>query len=129
MQVRFFSLAMILSDTVAVEEISVGDNDMLAARVASLTGAKTLILLTSVDGLKPPSGEGIVEEVSDIESVFSYAQDESGKFSIGGMKSKLKAVEYAVNDGIETIIANGRNPKNIIDLVNGQGIGTRFLVK
>ena len=115
------------NDSVAVEEISVGDNDMLSARVAGLIGAKRLILLTSVDGLLPPEGGDIVSEVRNVADVLDYARDDSGKFSIGGMKSKLEAVQYAVERGTETIIANGRNPKNILNLLAGEGIGTRFL--
>ncbi len=115
------------NDSVAVEELSMGDNDMLSARVAHLLGADQLILLTSVDGLMPPSGEGIVKEVKDISEVLEFARDDSGKFSIGGMRSKLEAVQYAVSHGTETYIANGRNPKNISKLVLGKGIGTKFL--
>ena len=117
------------NDSVAVEEISVGDNDMLSAQVAGMTGAKRLLLLTSVDGLMPPQGGEIVTEVHDIEQVLDFARDDSGKFSIGGMRSKLTAVQYAVERGTETVIANGRNPKNIPALVAGQGKGTRFFTK
>lgn len=116
------------NDSVAVEELSMGDNDMLSARVASLTGAKRLILLTSVDGLYPPNSQEIVTEVNDIHTVLDFARDDSGKFSIGGMKSKLTAVQFAIESGTETIIANGRNPENILDLVNGEGIGTKFTI-
>jgi glutamate 5-kinase len=115
------------NDSVAVEELSVGDNDMLSARVAGLLGAKRLILLTSVDGLMPPEGDEIVELVEDINEVLSFARNDSGKFSIGGMKSKLQAVKYAVEHGTETIIANGRNPQNILELMKGKGKGTRFI--
>ena len=52
------------NDSVAVEELSVGDNDMLSARVAALLGARLLVLLTSVDGLFAPDGSAIVREVS-----------------------------------------------------------------
>ena len=116
------------NDSVAVEELSMGDNDMLSARVAALTGAKRLILLTSVDGLYPPNSKEIVEQVDDINTVLDFARDDSGKFSIGGMKSKLSAVQFAIENGTETIIANGRNPKNILGLVNGEGVGTKFTV-
>lgn len=115
------------NDSVSVSEISFGDNDMLSARVANLLDAKRLILLTSVDGVYPSESQEILKEVHDVSSVFEYALDTSGKFSIGGMKSKLEAVKYAVDNGVETIIANGRNPENIISLVKGEGIGTRFI--
>lgn len=116
------------NDSVVVDEISFGDNDMLSARVASLLGVKQLILLTSVDGLYPSEGSEIVDQVTDVESVLDFARADSGKFSIGGMRSKLTAVQYAVEHGVETIIANGRNPQNIPALVAGKGIGTRFKI-
>jgi len=62
------------NDSVAVEELSVGDNDMLSARVAGLVSARMLILLTTVDGLYPPDSEKIVEEVASVGEVMSYAK-------------------------------------------------------
>lgn len=116
------------NDSVAVEELKVGDNDMLSARVAALIGASQLILLTGVDGLMPPDGNEIIEEVSDVNDVLDFARDESGKFSIGGMASKLQAVAAATIAGISVTIANGRNPEQLLDLVEGKGRGTRFTV-
>lgn len=116
------------NDSVAVEELKVGDNDMLSARVAALIGASQLILLTGVDGLMPPDGNEIIEEVSDVNEVLDFARDESGKFSIGGMASKLQAVAAATIAGISVTIANGRNPEQLLDLVEGKGRGTRFTV-
>lgn len=117
------------NDSVAVEELKVGDNDMLSARVAELVGASQLILLTGVDGLMPPEGNDIIEEVSDVNDVLDFARDDSGKFSVGGMASKLKAVSYATGNGTSVIIANGRDPEQLGDLVSGKGKGTRFIVK
>ena len=115
------------NDSVATEELKFGDNDALSASVAVLARATLLILLTSVDGLMPPGeNQRIVERVGDISEVMSFARDEKGEFSVGGMASKLKAVEKAVNAGIETLIANGRRPDQIPALVSGQGIATRF---
>ena len=115
------------NDSVAIEELRFGDNDMLSARVAELLKASQLILFTTVDGLMPPEGGDIVEEVSGVEEVLDFARDESGKFSIGGMASKLKAVRYATNCGVQVTIANGRKPEQLSDLVVGKGRGTRFL--
>lgn len=117
------------NDTVAVEELSVGDNDMLSAKMATMVKADLLILLTGVDGLMPPNGDTILDVVDDVESVMSYARKDSGKFSIGGMASKLRAVKLAVDAGVETVIANGGNPERIAAIVAGQGICTRFLAK
>jgi len=117
------------NDTVAVEEISVGDNDMLSSRVATLIQADQLILLTAVDGLLPPDGDQILTEVADVDLVLDYARGDSGKFSIGGMATKLQAVKRSVDAGVTTIIANGENPERLKDIVAGQGICTRFLTK
>ena len=115
------------NDSVAIEELRFGDNDMLSAKVAELLKANQLILFTTVDGLMPPEGGDIIEEVSTVEEVLDFARDESGKFSIGGMSSKLKAVGYATNCGVQVTIANGRKPEQLSDLVAGKGRGTRFL--
>ncbi len=115
------------NDSVAVEELKVGDNDQLSARVAVLTQAKRLILLTSAEGLLAPGSAEPVAEISDMQQALSYVRDERGRFSIGGMASKLTAVQHAVENGIETWIANGRHPERLSDLVRGHGRGTRFL--
>jgi glutamate 5-kinase len=116
------------NDSVAVEELKVGDNDMLSANVARLVGAKRLILLTSVDGLLSPGDDALIPEVSKVDEVMGFVKDEQGKFSIGGMSSKLKAVKLAVESGIETHIANGRRPERLAAILEGQnGISTRFL--
>ena len=117
------------NDSVAIEEIRFGDNDALSAGVATLAKADLLILLTSVDGLIPPSGQGIVEVVSDMDEVLGFARQEKGDFSVGGMETKLTAVKRAVDAGVQTIIANGRRPEQLLELIQGGGIGTRFLAK
>ncbi|RPF85858.1 MAG: glutamate 5-kinase [Roseibacillus sp. TMED18] len=116
------------NDSVAVEELSVGDNDMLSAQVAGLVSARMLILLTTVDGLYPPDSERIVEEVASVGEVMSYAKQEKGRFAIGGMESKLRAVKFAVEQGVETVIANGRRPDRLAKILEGGGLGTRFPV-
>ena len=117
------------NDSVAVEELKFGDNDMLSAKVAQLCGTSQLILLTSVDGLLDPASGQRVERVEDIAEVLGYANGQSGRFSIGGMGSKLQAVKLAVEAGVPTIIANGRHPERLAELVAGGGIGTRFAAR
>ena len=116
------------NDSVAVEELSVGDNDMLSARVATLLGARMLVLLTSVDGLLPPDSGEIVREVRSVDEVMSFAREGKGRFAIGGMGSKLHAVKLAVEGGVETVIANGRRPDRLAGIVEGGGHATRFRV-
>lgn len=114
------------NDSVAIRELSFGDNDMLSVRVAKLLGAKRVILLTSVDGLLDPETEKIIPEVGDITAVLRHVREDKGKFSMGGMSSKLEAVKFAVEAGIETHIANGRHPERLTDIIAGKGISTKF---
>ena len=116
------------NDSVAVEELKFGDNDRLSAEVAMLAGADLLILLTSVDGLLDASGS-TVAEVDDVEAAARLARDEKGKFSVGGMTSKLQAVKLAIGAGIPTHIASGRKPGQIGAIVAGAPVGTRFIAK
>lgn len=115
------------NDSVAVEELRVGDNDMLSSHVARLLGAKTLVLLTSVDGLLSPETNELVEDVPDVDAVLGYAKDERGRFSIGGMASKLQAVKNSVDAGITVHIAHGRKPERLAGILAGEkGLSTRF---
>jgi glutamate 5-kinase len=116
------------NDSVAVEELKFGDNDKLSAEVALLVEADLLILLTSVDGLLDKAGQ-TVPVVDDIERVAGFARNEKGKFSVGGMVSKLQAVKVAVDAGIPTFIAGGRNAGRIPAIVRGKAVGTRFVAK
>lgn len=131
---RLISEATILpiineNDSVAVDELRVGDNDLLSARVAQLVGARRLVLLTSVDGLLGPDGSGVIDEVPDIDAVLGFVKDERGRFSIGGMASKLRAVQFAVEAGIETHIAHGRKPERLRAILAGEsGSSTRFTI-
>lgn len=115
------------NDSVAVEELSVGDNDMLSARVAGLVHARRLILLSNIDGLLPPDGGEIIREVANVDDVLSYAREDKGRFSIGGMASKLKAVKLAVDSGVETFIANGGHPHRLLTMGQPGAFCTRFL--
>lgn len=116
------------NDSVAVEELRFGDNDKLSAEVALLVEADLLILLTSVDGLLDGDGK-VIRIVEDIDRVAGFARQEKGKFSVGGMISKLQAVKVAVDAGISTYIASGRKPGRIPAIVAGKAAGTRFVAK
>jgi len=117
------------NDSVAVEELKFGDNDMLSVRVAKLAGAKRVILLTSVDGLLDPETKALIPEVRDIDQVFKHVRDDKGRFSMGGMASKLEAIKFAVDAGIETHIAHGRHPERLALILEGKGTSTRFVAK
>lgn len=118
------------NDSVSVFELKVGDNDILSSILARLIEADLLVLLTSVPGLCGPdatSENDIIPLVDDVDSVLEFARDEKGELSVGGMTSKLQAVKEAVSHGVETVIASGHNPEQLSELVDSEGIGTRFL--
>lgn len=114
------------NDSVAVEELKFGDNDMLSVRVAKLAGANRVVFLTSVDGLLDPQTHALIPEVDHVEDVIRHVRDDKGRFSMGGMMSKLNAVKFAVDAGIETHIAHGRQPQRLAGIIAGKGISTRF---
>ncbi|MCX6876499.1 MAG: glutamate 5-kinase [Verrucomicrobia bacterium] len=114
------------NDSVAVEELKFGDNDMLSVRVAKLTHARRVILLTSVDGLLDPKTNALIPEVADVDSVFRHVRGDKGRFAMGGMASKLAAIKFAVAAGIETHIAHGRHPERLAAILAGHGLSTRF---
>lgn len=119
------------NDSVATEELNLGDNDQLSAEVAIMMKACLLLLLTTSDGLMAREG-GIVlrriPKVIDIREILCHVTPEKGEHSRGGMITKLKAVEAAMEAGIETVIADGRQPGQIEMALAGEDIGTRFLV-
>jgi glutamate 5-kinase len=119
------------NDSVAVEELRFGDNDRLSAEVAILAGADLLIILTSAEGLtREADGRGEpIPLVEDVDAVMHLASAHRGRFSVGGMGSKLQAVKLAVDSGIETVIANGRTPGLLERIVAGEKVGTRFVPK
>jgi glutamate 5-kinase len=115
------------NDSVAVEELNFGDNDLLSAEVAMLCRASLLVILTSVDGLLASDGTRIAE-VSDIEAVRSLATREGGVYSRGGMVSKLEAASFARQAGIPTVIGSGLRAGLLWQAVKGESVGTRFTV-
>ena len=121
------------NDTVSVEELKFGDNDILSVHMARLMEADALFILTSVDGLYPPGGsrEAAIPRVDDVDAVLAYAEDDQGRFSMGGMSAKLKAIREAVNDGIGVYMIHGRHPERIGMLLGGEddAVGTYFVPK
>ena len=121
------------NDTVAVEEIKLGDNDNLSALVANLIEADLLIILSDIDGLfsddptKNPDAEliPIVEKITlQIEKL---AKSSKTELSTGGMITKIQAAKRCVSAGIAMIIANGMNPKVLEEVFSGDFKGTLFL--
>ncbi len=120
------------NDTIATDEISVGDNDTLAAVVACSVKADLLVLLSDIDGLytedphKNPDAEliPVVTEITpDIEKL---AEGEGSGLGTGGMITKIKAARMAMEQGVDMIIANGARPKALYAIAEGKPAGTRF---
>ncbi|MBN3039907.1 MAG: glutamate 5-kinase [Candidatus Omnitrophica bacterium] len=116
------------NDAVSFQEIKLGDNDCISARVADLLGAQRLIMLSDIQGLLDK--ERLVEEVKDIDSkIISLAKREDKTHTTGGMETKLSAAAIATASGIETNIAYGREKKVICRILKGEKLGTVFLAK
>jgi glutamate 5-kinase len=119
------------NDTVSVEEIKFGDNDKLAALVASLIEADILVLLSNIAGLcyKERGGttRGKIGVVKKITSFHKELACGPGRFGTGGMVAKLEAAKIATDSGIYTIIADGRKKNVLIDILERKDIGTLFL--
>src|SRR5689334_17448922 len=121
------------NDTIATEEIRVGDNDNLSALVANLLNADLLILLTDQLGLytsdprTDPNAELIplVEQID--ETVWARAGGTSTGLGTGGMITKLQAAQLAGHSGTTTVIASGNLPDVLTDIAAGKRIGTTFL--
>ena len=120
------------NDTVAVDEIKVGDNDNLAALVAHLIDADLLVLLTDVDGLYTgdPSQDPSARRLETVEAITDEIQrmvyDASARVSVGGMATKLQAAQKAGTSGIPMVIASGREAGVLPRLLKGEPIGTYF---
>lgn len=123
------------NDTVSTEEISVGDNDTLAAIVAVSVNAHLLILLSDIDGLytadpKKDSGAKLISIVENIDdNIISLAGGAGSALGTGGMATKIKAAKICTDGGIDMIIANGAFPDVLYKVVEGQSVGTRFIGK
>jgi len=114
------------NDTISSEEIRFGDNDRLSALLSDLIGAKTLIILSDVDGLY--SEEGLIKRVDKIDKrIMGMAGRVDEAYTSGGMVTKLEAAKIATSSGIRTIIANGRIKSIVPRLVKGESIGTVFM--
>ena len=121
------------NDTVATEEIAIGDNDTLAAIVAREINADLLILLSDIDGLytadprKNPDAQFIsrVEEITPEIVVLGGGNGSS--LGTGGMATKLRAAQIATGAGCDMIIANGEHPEVLYDIMDGKNVGTRFV--
>ena len=121
------------NDTVATEEIRVGDNDTLGALVAVSVRADLLVVMTDIDGLytadprKNPNAE-LVREVRELTPELRQAAGGGGTaLSTGGMATKLKAAEICMRSGTDMLIINGESPDILYRVLEGENVGTRFI--
>ncbi len=104
------------NDTVATSEIRYGDNDRLAARVATMASADCLVLLSDVDGLytAPPASDPTAKHLPVISRVSAEIEAMAGGaasiLSRGGMRTKIEAAKIATSAGVHMVIADGREP-------------------
>lgn len=123
------------NDTVATDEIVIGDNDTLAAIVAKSVSANMLILLSDIDGLytADPHTHPEAELLRRVTKIDDYIRDlagvSSGTQGTGGMLTKLHAAQICLSCGCDMVIANGNNPDNLYDILDGKEVGTTFTEK
>ena len=123
------------NDTIATDEIGIGDNDTLAAIVATSAKADLLILLSDIDGLftsdprKDPNAS-LISEVRDLdEHILVLGGDSGTELGTGGMKTKLSAAKICLDAGCDMIITNGAEPDNLYKITDGIPVGTRFFAR
>ena len=123
------------NDTIATDEIVIGDNDTLAAIVAQSVKADKLILLSDIDGLYTADPHSdpeatLIHRVHKIdENIMALAGVSSTKLGTGGMVTKLRAAEVCLSCGCDMVIANGRSPGLLYDILDGKPVGTTFSEK
>ncbi len=116
------------NDTTATAEIKYGDNDRLAARVAQIVGADTLVILSDVDGLYDKS-KNILKTVNKIdEKIYSLSDSSKNKYGSGGISTKLDAAKICMNSGCHMFLANG-NRYNPLKRMLKNKIFTHFVPK
>jgi glutamate 5-kinase len=120
------------NDSVAYDEIRIGDNDNLSALTAILWNADALILFSDIDGLytgnpKTDPDASLIAEVTDLADLKTRITiDGTNPFGTGGMITKLEAAEKVTPYGIPLILARGSAPRALLSLTDGTGTGTLF---
>lgn len=121
------------NDTIAIEEIKVGDNDTLSAQVASLLKADLLVLLTDVDGLYTanphtnPDARHLDQVVNITEDLYAMAAGAGSSNGTGGMTTKLQAAEIATKSGVPVFICSSKEDTALLQAVQQKNRGTLFL--
>ncbi len=118
------------NDTTATSEIKYGDNDRLAARVAQIIGADTLIILSDVDGLYDRSRPKKIFKTVNIidEKINSLIDNKKNNYGSGGISTKLDAAKICMNSGCHMFLANGKKNNPIKNIIKNK-ICTHFIPK
>ncbi|MBQ8533817.1 MAG: glutamate 5-kinase [Clostridia bacterium] len=120
------------NDTVSTEEIAVGDNDTLAAIVATGADADMLILLSDIKGLYTADPHTdpdatLIKEVNELtDEIKALGKGAGTQLGTGGMHTKLHAAEICMQNGIDMIIALGEDPEILYDAIEKKNVGTLF---
>lgn len=121
------------NDTVTVDELKFGDNDELSAVVATKIGADMLIVLSVAPGLLEKDGgkkgglsARVIPFVDRLDDVLGHVSSEKSSIGLGGMASKLSAVRMATQAGVSVVIAGGKTPGIIEQILSGRFTGTYF---
>lgn len=123
------------NDAVATEELSYGDNDHLAALVASMLDAQVLVLLSDVDGLYDgdPRGGGdvkLIDRVDDVDALDTASIGGVGSYvGSGGMRTKVGSARVAVRSATHAVVANARRPGVLAEALSGAEVGTWFVAQ
>ena len=123
------------NDTIATEEIKVGDNDTLGAIVACSVKADLLVLLSDIEGLytADPRQDPAARLIPVVEAVTpeveALAGGKGSDLATGGMATKLRAAKMATAAGCDMVITNGEHPQNLYDIAEGKAVGTRFVAQ
>ncbi|NSW88688.1 glutamate 5-kinase [bacterium] len=120
------------NDTVSVDEIMFGDNDILASKVAAMMDADLLVLLTDIDGLysnnpKTNKKAQLINNLDETSFNSEVIDDVESQVSFGGMNSKINAALEVSKFGIPTLIANGKTKDVLKDIFNFKDIGTAII--
>ncbi len=121
------------NDSVATEEVSVGDNDTLAALVAESVRADLLVILSDIDGLYSANPRldpcakliPVVRELTP--EILASAGEKGSSLGTGGMATKLNAASICMKAGTDMLILNGGRPEILYEVIEGKPVGTRFI--
>jgi glutamate 5-kinase len=116
------------NDTVATEEIKFGDNDQLAALVCNLASADLLVILTDVEGVRGADGVRMPIVVDIDREAAPVAGGSSGDgVGSGGMASKVSSARIVTRTGVPAVVAPGRQPEILTQILAGDDVGTLFV--